>query len=160
MFESQSEAEAAAEQLDQATIGTRYVELSVISYGDYQNFNGPPGGGSGGYGSGKTTRLSSYVSADNEHRALVMRGLPYRIETSEIQAFFDGFGSISADEIFIEETNGRRTGSALVLFESEDVAQDAKGTMNKREVGSGGRYVELHDCNDAFMRKICNLPIE
>lgn len=84
LFESPDEAAAAAEELDQATIGTRYVELSVISYGDYLNFNGPTGGSGGGYGGGKTTRLSNYVSSDNEHRALVMRGLPYRIETSEI----------------------------------------------------------------------------
>lgn len=84
LFESPEEAAAAAEELDQATIGTRYVELSVISYGDYLNFNGPTGGSGGGYGGGKTTRLSNYVSSDNEHRALVMRGLPYRIETPEI----------------------------------------------------------------------------
>jgi RNA recognition motif-containing protein len=84
LFESPEEAAAAAEELDQATIGTRYVELSVISYGDYLNFNGPTGGSGGGYGGGKTTRLSNYVSSDNEQRALVMRGLPYRIETPEI----------------------------------------------------------------------------
>ena len=162
LFESNAEATAAAEELDQATIGTRYVELSVISYGDYLNFNGPTGGhgGGGGYGGGKTTRLSNYVSSDNEQRALVMRGLPYRIEIAEIQAFFHGYGSLTADDIYIEEQNGRRTGSALVLFESESVAQDAKSTLNKREIGAEGRYVELYDCSDTFMRKICNLPIE
>ena len=101
LFESPEEAAAAAEELDQATIGTRYVELSVISYGDYLNFNGPSSGG-GGF-SGKTTRLSNYVSSDNEHRALVMRGLPYRIEAGEIQNFFDGFGSITTDDVYIEE---------------------------------------------------------
>jgi hypothetical protein len=122
LFESPEEAAAAAEELDQATIGTRYVELSVISYGDYLNFNGPTGGSGGGYGGGKTTRLSNYVSSETEHRALVMRGLPYRIEVGEIMTFFDGFGSLTADDIYIEEQNGRRTGSCLVLFESESVA--------------------------------------
>jgi hypothetical protein len=160
LFESPEEASAAAEELDQATIGTRYVELSVISYGDYLNFNGPPGGRGGGYGGGKTTRLSNYVSSETEHRALVMRGLPYRIEGGEIMTFFDGFGGLTVDEIHIEEQNGHRTGSALILFESENVAQDAKSTLNKREIGSEGRYVELYDSNDTFMRKICNLPLE
>lgn len=161
LFESAEEASSAAEELDRKSIGSRYVELSVISYGDYLNFNGPPGGSSGGGGGGfvgKTTRLSNYVSSDNEHRALVMRGLPYKIETEAIQSFFDGFGSLTVDDIYIEEQNGRRTGSALVLFESEEVAADAKETLNKREIND--RYVELYDCNDTFMRKICNLPIE
>lgn len=138
------------------------MELSVISYGDYLNFNGPPGGshGSGGYGGGKTTRLSNFVSEDNEHRGLVMRGLPYRVQPAEIVAFFDGFGTMNEEDIYIEETNGRRSGSALVLFESEEVAQDAKATLNKREMAGYGRYVELYDHKDAFMRKICNLPMQ
>ena len=41
LFESNEEATNASEELDQANIGTRYVELSVISYGDYLAFNGP-----------------------------------------------------------------------------------------------------------------------
>ena len=41
LFESAEEAENAALALDQATIGTRYVELSTISYADYLAFNGP-----------------------------------------------------------------------------------------------------------------------
>lgn len=41
LFESPEEAENAAIALDQATIGTRYVELSTISYADYLSFNGP-----------------------------------------------------------------------------------------------------------------------
>ena len=41
LFESPEEAESAALALDQATVGTRYVELSTITYGDYLIFNGP-----------------------------------------------------------------------------------------------------------------------
>ena len=41
LLESPEEAETAALALDQATIGTRYVELSTITYGDYLSFNGP-----------------------------------------------------------------------------------------------------------------------
>lgn len=51
-----------------------------------------------------------------------MRGLPYRITTEEIIAFFDGFGKVVEDDIFIEEQSGKRSGSALVIFENEDVA--------------------------------------
>ena len=89
-----------------------------------------------------------------------MRGLPYRIEASEIVAFFDGFGNLAEGDIHIEEQNGRRTGSALVIFETMDVAQDAKSSLNKKEIGAEARYVELYDHHDTFMRKICQLPFE
>lgn len=72
-----------------------------------------------------------------------MRGLPYRVTDEQVQKFFDGYGNIVSDDIVIEEFNGKRTGSALVIFENHDVAQDAKGNLNKKEIE--GRYVELFD---------------
>lgn len=80
-----------------------------------------------------------------------MRGLPWKVTAEEILEFFDGFGKISAEEVFIEEFNGKRTGSALVVFESKEVAQDAKLAKNKKSVGQETRYVELFDCEDQFM---------
>lgn len=148
LFESESEAKAAMQAMQGKHIGTRYVELSVISYGDYRNFNGPSYGGT-------VVKLSKYVSQSNKDQCLVMRGLPYRVKEDEIQKFFDGYGNVRAEDIFIEEFNGKRTGSALVIFENHDVAQDAKAALNKKEID--GRYVELFDCEDQFMRKICNL---
>mgnify|MGYP001069405570 FL=1 len=71
-------------------------------------------------------KLSNYVGQDNKDRALVMRGLPYKIEAEDIIKFFDGFGKITDQDIFIEENNGKRTGSALVFFENHEVSQDAK----------------------------------
>lgn len=41
LFEDQEEAKEAAKEMDQRNVGERYVELSVISYKDYLNFNGP-----------------------------------------------------------------------------------------------------------------------
>ena len=84
-----------------------------------------------------------------------MKGLPYRVVVDQIQGLFEGFGKLAEQDIFIEEFNGRRTGSALVLFENKDVAQDAKEALNKKEIE--GRYIELFDCNDEFMIKICHL---
>ena len=86
-----------------------------------------------------------------------MRGCPYKIDPKDVMTFFDGFGTINEEEIFIEETNGRRTGSVLVIFENKEVAQDAKAAMNKKTIGDESRYVELHDCNDLFMKKVCQL---
>ena len=63
-------------------------------------------------------KLSKYVGSDNKERCIVMRGLPYRVNEDQIQKFFDGYGNLSIDDIFIEEFNGKRTGSALVIFEN------------------------------------------
>jgi len=60
-----------------------------------------------------------------------MRGCPWKITAQEVIAFFDGFGVSSEDDITIEEFNGKRTGSVLVVFENTDIAQDAKSTKQK-----------------------------
>ena len=41
LFEDQEEATKATKDCDGNYIGERYVEISVISYGDYMRFNGP-----------------------------------------------------------------------------------------------------------------------
>jgi hypothetical protein len=46
-----------------------------------------------------------------------MRGLPYKIQEQEIADFFSAF-DVQKRDIYIEETKGRRTGSALVIFET------------------------------------------
>ena len=51
-----------------------------------------------------------------------MRGCPWKITEEEIIEFFDGFGKLTKQDIFIEEFNGKRTGSALVIFENEEMA--------------------------------------
>ena len=53
----------------------------------------------------------------------MIRGLPFKINLDEIVQFFDGYGKISEETIFIEESApGRRTGIGLVIFETEDFA--------------------------------------
>lgn len=86
-----------------------------------------------------------------------MRGLPYKVQPAEVIKFFDGFVKVNETNVFIEEFNGKRTGSALVIFENKELAQKAKEDLNKKEIGSDGRYVELYDQYDQFMKKICNL---
>ena len=59
--------------------------------------------------------------------------------------FFDGMGGLTDKSTFIEEFNGKRTGSALVIFDDEESAQKAKEKYHKQKIGTEGRYVELHD---------------
>lgn len=156
LFESEADAENAMNARNGEYIGNRYVDLSIITYEDYSRFNGPPTGNYGGQ-PGSYVKLSKYVNPENQERCILMRGCPYKIEAKDVVTFFDGFGTINLDDVFIEESNGRRTGSVLVIFENGDMAQDAKAAMNKKVIGDESRYVELHDCNDLFMKKVCQL---
>lgn len=89
--------------------------------------------------------MSKYVGPDNQERSLVMRGLPYKIQNAEIVKFFDGHGGVTDSCVFVEEFNGKRTGSALVIFDNEENAKTAKEKFHKKEIGTEGRYVELYD---------------
>jgi hypothetical protein len=134
----------------------------VISYEDYLNFNnnaikGRSDGGNWGGSQGSFVKLYQCVNKENLDRSLILRGLPYKISTLQLQNFLEGYGKIPAENIFIEEFNGKRTGSALVVFENDQVAQDAKTSLQKSEME--GRYIELFDQNDEFMRKVCKLDL-
>jgi len=160
LFHTADEASKAAVQMQKQYIGSRYVDLSVISYDDYRNFNSfgnRPSNGGGNYGgeSGSFVKLANCVNDDNVERSLVVRGLPYKVTVEVIQSFLQGYGEISEGSIFIEEFNGKRTGSALVVFENEELAQNAKNGLQKQEID--GRYIELFDKTDTFMIKICKL---
>ena len=85
----------------------------------------------------------------------MIRGLPYRVTADVVQEFFDGFGKVPEECIHIEEFNGKRTGAALIEFESQEVAQEAKQALQKKEIE--GRYIELFDQEDEFMQKVCKL---
>ena len=116
-----------------------------MSYGDYMKFNA----GGGGRPEQKDVPLTGKVNDGNKDRALVMRGLPFRVKLEEIIEFFSGYGKLAEEDIFVEEEAGRRTGSGLVIFENEDIAQDAKDALQKKEIG--GRWIQLLDQHDNFM---------
>lgn len=86
-----------------------------------------------------------------------MRGCPWKVTAEDIINFFNGYGALTSEDIFIEEYNGKRTGSALVIFENQQVSQDAKAALQKKEIGAEARYVELYSDEQEFMQKICNL---
>lgn len=131
LFQSEDEAEKAAKEMHKQYIGQRYVDLSIISYDEYKNFNsqGKPTGGNYGGEQGSYVKLFNCVNGDNEFRSLVLRGLPYRVTIEEIQNFLKEFAVIPEGSIFIEEFNGKRTGSALVVFENEEMAGAAKNGL-------------------------------
>ena len=94
-------------------IGHRYIELYVISFGDYLEFKNSQS-------SYNVVRLSKYITPSNRKNCLVMRGLPFRVTIEQIQEFFVNFGPINKNNIIIEEFNGgRRSGAAIVFLETE-----------------------------------------
>lgn len=134
----------------------RYVELEVISYGSYMSFNSNHTGGA----AGSTCRPKDFVNEDNAGRAILMRGCPWKITVEQVEGFFGSdFGSVTQDNIHIEEFNGKRTGSVLVFFENQQNAQDAKEGRQKGTIGEEQRYVELFDENDEFFRKVCKMDM-
>lgn len=140
LFESEDKAAKAATEMNKQYLGSRYLDLSVISYDEYLNFNPPFRGGhsskqgGGNYGStygghsnyggnyGSYVKLQDCVSQENLDKSLILRGLPYSITTFQVQKFLNAYGEIPSQNIFIEEFNGKRSGSALVVFESEKAA--------------------------------------
>lgn len=95
--------------------------MNIISYKLYKTFN---------YGlKGKSlagcfvSAVGDKITAENKDKCLLMKGLPFKIQIGEIVRFFDGYGNISIDTTFVEESApGRKTGLGLVIFETEDVA--------------------------------------
>lgn len=140
LFEDQAEAEEAVEKLSGEYIGARFVKLAMMDYGTYSNFNAGtdgvryvPGGDSvrSSQGLESAGKLSQCVNADNLPRSLLMRGCPWKVTPEEIISFFKDFGTMTTNDIFIEDQNGRRTGKALVVFDSAETAQDARHALHR-----------------------------
>jgi len=147
--------EGAVKDLNKKYIGERYVDLSVIAYADYRAFNSEKYTQSKNKFGGSTCKLFQEVNPDNQERSLVLRGLPYSATKDSVLEFVKDFGNVQESDVFIEEFNGKKTGSCLVVFENQAVAQDAKAALHKQEIES--RYIECFDDQDEFMRKICRL---
>lgn len=91
-------------------------------------------GGGGGYG-GDGVKLSDFCNADNKSKALLLRNAPFRASMDDYIQFFEGHGEIKEENITVEEMNGRKTGSVLIIFESEEKAQAAKDALNGGDLG-------------------------
>ena len=138
-------------------IGSRWVELILISNQDYNSFNQQGGGKFGGsreysnkQGGGdrsgsnfqqeRNVHLSDYVTHENCQRSLKLRGLPYSATAGDIAKFFGNY-SVQESDVIIDMSRGRPTGYALVFLPSEDDAAKAMKELNHQHIGS--RYVDV-----------------
>jgi RNA recognition motif-containing protein len=65
-------------------------------------------------------KIADFVSSDNQDNCLVIKGIPFRIKNDEIIEFFSSCGTLTSDKIYIDQVDGRKSGSALVIFENSD----------------------------------------
>lgn len=70
-----------------------------------------------------------------------MKGLPYRVQAAEIEQFFEGLNFVRGSLRIGEFADGKRTGEAVVLFETEEDAALAVETKNHEHIGT--RWVNL-----------------
>ena len=158
LFDSAQDAQEAMAKKQEQQIGERVIKLFNISYGEYQKFN------VGGEERPKkdvsnqfTDNISSKINSENEKKCLLIKNLPFRIRLSDICKFFSGFGKLELENVFLEESAPKRlSGLGLVVFESEEIAQEAKESKDGEKIGldERARDVKLFDCNDDQMKEV------
>jgi len=145
MFEDAERARQAQADLNKKYIGTRWVELILITGPDYQSFGTQGGNKQGHFGDSqqqfggqqkqqnfqqdRNVHLSDYVTHENCQRSLKLRGLPYQATTGDIAKFFGNYSVVEGD-VIIDMSRGRPTGYALVFLPSEDDAARAIKELN------------------------------
>ena len=78
---------------------------------------------------------------DGAQVALKMRGVPFRATESEIEEFFADYKVVPGSIKFETGEDGRKTGFAAALFESEEQASEAQAGKDKQTIGT--RWIGL-----------------
>lgn len=116
LFKTEEDARRAFKEKQGQNIGHRYVELYIMSAQDFNDFEKNQF-----YSTKKTVRLAGQVNPEDRNKVLKVRGLPYSVTEEDICYFFKEFKIINSD-VIIEVMNGKRTGYALVFFDSDKSA--------------------------------------
>ncbi len=76
---------------------------------------------------------------------LMLRGLPFKAQVSDIVRFFQGFGVAAEDAaLVVREGEGRPSGEATVRFGSQEVAKAAQQKLHKKTMEwLSTRYIEV-----------------
>ncbi|CAH8429213.1 unnamed protein product [Dicrocoelium dendriticum] len=89
-----------------------------------------------------------------------MRGLPYSVNAEQILQFFDNnhcsvqFGSDGI--LFVNRPDGRASGDAFVMFETNEVAERA---LKSHRQHIGNRYIELFKSTPAEVNQVLNATV-
>ncbi|KAG0430033.1 hypothetical protein HPB47_023058 [Ixodes persulcatus] len=141
-------------------IGQRYIEVYRATGEDFVNVAG-----------GNNNEAHSFLSRGGQV-IVRMRGLPYDCTAKQVVEFFASSGTGEAgtephascpvmDEedgvLFVRKPDGRATGDAFVLFDSEEVAGRA---LQKHRQLIGARYIELFRSTTAEVQQVLNRTMD
>ncbi|CAG2103057.1 unnamed protein product [Medioppia subpectinata] len=132
-------------------IGQRYIEVYRANGEDFVNVAG-----------GNNNEAQAFLSRGGQV-IVRMRGLPYDCTAQQVIEFFsngDNSCEVMHSEdgvLFVRKSDGRATGDAFVLFETEELA--VKALQKHREV-IGARYIELFRSTTAEVQQVLNRSMD
>ncbi|GAB6030575.1 hypothetical protein CHUAL_007437 [Chamberlinius hualienensis] len=130
-------------------IGSRYIEVYKASGDDFVNVAG-----------GNNNEAQSFLSRGGQV-IVRMRGLPYDCTAKQVTDFFESGDCQVMDcedgVLFVRKPDGRATGDAFVLFETEEMAQRA---LQKHREIIGSRYIELFRSTTAEVQQVLNRSMD
>ncbi|KER34073.1 hypothetical protein T265_00251 [Opisthorchis viverrini] len=129
-------------------MGQRYVEVYAAQGKEFVAFAGA-----------ETTEAEEFLKKfTSPHQALIrMRGLPYATTVQQVLEFFSNtdcavqFGEEGV--LFVNRRNGRATGDAFVIFESQAIGEKA---LRNHWQHIGNRYIELFKSTPAEVNQVMN----
>jgi hypothetical protein len=127
IFSSAEHAQEAL-KLDKQRLGDRWVDLFPSSMEQLYQRVGPA--------------VQLATRPDAKLRVVVrMRGLPFSAEPADVASFFEAYGVADFGVFIMNGQDGRPTGEAYVVLQTEDGAARAVQERNKDQLGS--RWIEL-----------------
>ncbi|EFO25784.2 hypothetical protein LOAG_02706 [Loa loa] len=129
----------------------RYIEVYRATRNDFLQI-----------AAGSNSEAVRFVSRGSTGAMIVrMRGLPYDCTEAQILEFFaegeNGCKVTDGGILFVNKSDGRPTGDAFVMFDSEEAGQKAL-TKHKRTIGT--RYIELFRSTQAEVQQVVNRNLE
>ncbi|KAI1297261.1 Epithelial splicing regulatory protein 2 [Halotydeus destructor] len=131
-------------------IGQRYIEVYRANGDDFVSVAG-----------GNNNEAQQFLSRGGQV-IVRMRGLPYDCTAQQVMDFFAGkqpCDILHGEDgvLFVRKADGRATGDAFVLFDTEEMA--SKALLKHREV-IGARYIELFRSSTAEVQQVLNRTME
>ncbi|KAK2724246.1 hypothetical protein QYM36_000941 [Artemia franciscana] len=132
-------------------IGSRYIEVYKATGEDFVNVAG-----------GSNDEATKFLSRKGL-MIVRMRGLPYDCTAKQIVEFFqapeDSCYVLEGEEgvLFVKKPDGRATGDAFVMFETEEEGQKA---LKKHKQVIGSRYIELFRSTIAEVQQVLNRSMD
>ncbi|XP_032220211.2 epithelial splicing regulatory protein 1 [Nematostella vectensis] len=126
-------------------LGTRYIEVYKASAQDFLRIvRGPM----------DVTQIAANFVSTNAEVIIRMRGLPFSTKAADVVRFFGDDVPVYRGEggiLMVRGRNGKATGDAFVLFETEE---HGRAALKKHREVLGSRYVELFRSSQSEVQQV------